>query len=500
MTANGKIQLSPMFRVAMSLVAGIVCGEMLYDAVSRQMWLGALIVSVLAALASYRRPLKGLLICISFAFLGGFLICGEREKTDIKLPESEVCYNAVITSRPVVGTETVKFDMVITGFGQPIKVKANIKRDNRAEALRDGYGISCISRLNKPENIYGVDFDYKHWLLRHGYAATTYIRRENWHVAAVSLAQFSYLERTALAALRLRDNLLERYKAMAKEDDSYAVLAAMTLGDKSSLGANLKEDYSASGASHVLALSGLHLGIIYAVLLFMFSGFRKRWLALPAVVLAVWVYVFIVGMPPSAVRSAVMLTIHSFMAMLNRDGISLNALAFAAVAMLISNPLDVYDAGFQMSFMAVLSILIFCPTLCDILPRRLYNIRAIRWLWQMCSVSVAAQIGVAPLVAFYFGRFSCYFLLTNLIAVPAATVILYGTVLLLPLSIVSPLQTLAAEGLIAVASFLNSSVSFIASLPGASIDGININLLQLSLVYVAIAAFSVFMFYLRKIR
>lgn len=237
---------------------------------------------------------------------------------------------------------------------------------------------------------------------------------------------------------------------MGFNGQAYAVLAAMALGDKSSLSDELKEEYSVSGASHVLALSGLHLGIIYAILSLLFS--RRRWQIVSQVLilLAIWSYVFIVGMSASVVRSAVMLTVYSFVSLLNRNRLSLNTLSVAAVVILAGSPLYLYDVGFQMSFAAVLFIIIFYRPLLEVMPGRIRNIPIIKQIWQMTAVSVAAQIGVAPLIAFYFGRFSCYFLLTNMIVVPAATVILYGAVLTAAVSFQPWLQTLLAGLLLKV--------------------------------------------------
>lgn len=145
----------------------------------------------------------------------------------------------------------------------------------------------------------------------------------------------------------------------------------MALGDKSSLSDKLEEDYSVSGASHVLALSGLHLGIIYAILSLLLA--RRRWQSVSQalILIAVWTYVFIVGMSASVVRSAIMLTVYSFVSLLNRNKMSLNTLSVAAVVILAGNPLFLYDVGFQMSFAAVLFIILFyrpvfalCPLVC----------------------------------------------------------------------------------------------------------------------------------------
>lgn len=324
----------------------------------------------------------------------------------------------------------------------------------------------------------------------------TYI--DEWKGAAVDLSRLSVVQRARISALVFRDKLLQRFSDMGFNGQAYAVLAAMALGDKSSLSDELKEEYSVSGASHVLALSGLHLGIIYAILSLLFS--RRRWQIVSQVLilLAIWSYVFIVGMSASVVRSAVMLTVYSFVSLLNRNRLSLNTLSVAAVVILADSPLYLYDVGFQMSFAAVLFIIIFYRQLLEVMPGSIRNIPIIKQIWQMTAVSVAAQIGVAPLIAFYFGRFSCYFLLTNMIVVPAATVILYGAVLTAAVSFLPWLQTLLAGLLLKVVILLNACVSFVAALPGASVDGIRIGLLQLLLIYILIFALSVLGHYCRK--
>ena len=229
-----------------------------------------------------------------------------------------------------------------------------------------------------------------------------------------------------------REKLLERFADNGIDGDAYAVIAAMSLGDKSALTRDIKDAYSVSGASHVLALSGLHLGIIYMV----FSLFLplRRWPALSqlVIILMVWAFVFLVGMSVSVVRSAIMLTMYGLLSIGNRDKMSINALCFTAIAMLMWNPAWLFDVGFQMSFMAVLAILMFVPLFNDVFSAEfLMEHRWVRRIWGLVAVSCSAQLGVAPLIAFYFGRFSTYFLLTNFIVVPAAFVILWLSLLAL---------------------------------------------------------------------
>ena len=277
----------------------------------------------------------------------------------------------------------------------------------------------------------------------------------------------SRIERTQQYFLHQRSLLLERLETAGLSDDRYAVVAAMALGDRSALTKELKETYSKTGASHVLALSGLHLGIIYALLSMLVVGRRWQMITQVATVLSIWAFVFLTGMSASVVRSAVMLTVYALLALGHRQKMSVNTLAFTAIVMLLVTPKALFDVGFQMSFMAVFSILLFVPLFYrPFSAKYLMTHRAVSWLWGIVAVSVAAQIGVAPLIAYYFGRFSCYFLLTNFIVIPAATLILYlalGTLLIPSLGVV----------LASMVGLLNTTLLYIATIPGATIEGLH---------------------------
>ena len=290
----------------------------------------------------------------------------------------------------------------------------------------------------------------------------------------------SRIDRSKAYFMQQREKLLARFSENGIDGDAYAVVAAMSLGDKSALTRDLKDTYSVSGASHVLALSGLHLGIIYML----FSLFlpRRRWPALSqlVIILFIWAFVFLVGMSVSVVRSAVMLTVYGLLSIGNRDKMSINALAFTAIVMLMWNPSWLFDVGFQMSFMAVLAILLFVPLFEDVFSAEyLMEHRWIKRIWGLVTVSCSAQLGVAPLITFYFGRFSTYFLLTNFIVIPAAMIILW-------LSIVVLVFPSLAYILLYIVELLNVALSRIAAIPGASIDGLHPSVLQVVFVYILI--------------
>lgn len=300
--------------------------------------------------------------------------------------------------------------------------------------------------------------------------------------AQQELPHVSRLDRSMTCFSEQRAKLLDRLSKSGVDGSVYAVVAAMALGDKSQLTNDLKNTYAVTGASHILALSGLHLGIIYTLLALLFDRRRRQVASQVVIIVCIWLYVFLVGMSASVVRSAVMLTVYALLSLGHRDKMSVNTLAFAAIVMLLFNPKSLFDVGFQLSFLAVLAILLFYPLFEGVWSQSfLMGHRVFKWLWAILTVSCAAQMGVAPLIAYYFGRFSNYFLLTNLLVVPAATLILY-------LSLVVLLIPSLAYLLVYIVDTLNHLLSWIATFPGASIEGLHPTLLQVSMAYVIIMA------------
>ena len=282
--------------------------------------------------------------------------------------------------------------------------------------------------------------------------------------------ELSRLDRSKTYFLEQRTQLLDRLSESGVDGSVYAVVAAMSLGDKSQLTKELKDTYAVSGASHILALSGLHLGIIYTLLSLLLSHRRWQVVSQVVIIVCIWLFVFLVGMSASVVRSAVMFTIYALLSLGHRDKMSVNILAFAAIVMLLFNPMSLFDLGFQLSFMAVLAILLFYPLFESVWSQAfLLDHRIFRWLWMML------------LIAYYFGRFSNYFLLANLVVVPAATLILYLSLLVL-------LIPSFAYLLIYIVEALNRLLTGIATLPGASIEGLHPTLLQVWMTYVIIGA------------
>ena len=480
---------APLLRLVICLMAGIVVG----DSVGTVSWLWpAVVVMVVGTLLLWRYAVAqsaGIAVC--FVVLGWLLVQRQETKLRVSWPEEEVCYEAVVISKPVEKPKTMAVDILLTGSQQ--KLKCYLYKDDRSRNLKIGDGLKIQSHIRPNSEWRKGTFDYKRYLEVHGFTGRTFVSSWKWQKAQISLHNLSRLERTKLYFLKLHSRLLERIAT--DQTTPNAVVAAMTLGDKSALTQELRDIYAITGASHILALSGLHLSIIYMLLTLLFGGSKFFTLHSSLLtILCIWAFVFLVGMPVSVIRSATMLTLYALLSLGHRDKMSVNTLVFTALLVLIVSPLSLFDIGFQMSYLAVFSILLIVP-----LSERLFPVgylmthRVIKWLWGMVVVSCAAQIGVAPLIAYYFGRLPVYFLLTNFIVIPAATLILW-------LSPVVFLFPSLAYLLLYIVSALNTLLTTIASIPGASIDGLHPTKLQTTMTYVVIVAcyLLAFLFFRRK--
>ncbi len=295
----------------------------------------------------------------------------------------------------------------------------------------------------------------------------------------------------------LRRAIVQRMNSLFAEAGAQqegSIVVAMSMGEKRDISRDLRADYSSSGAAHVLALSGLHIGIIFFLFKLLFSH-RHRYrltvrqlLAEGLLIATVWCYVYIVQMPPSAVRAATMVTLYELMGLHQRGHVSLNVLGATAFAMLLIRPADLYDIGFQLSFAAVTAIVVLYPMFSQLVPRP--TNRVLLWIWSMLGVSLAAQIGVAPLIAYHFGYISTYSVFSSLVVIPCATIIVSMSVFLVVFLCVTVVAETLASLLASVANIMNRFVMWMASLPGSTINDIHLNVGQVVFIYLTIGCLS----------
>ena len=269
-------------------------------------------------------------------------------------------------------------------------------------------------------------------------------------------------------------NSAEYLRTFIPDSNLHATLCALTVGDRQHMSRELKESFSAAGAMHVLALSGLHIGIAFAIIyrllgvlvLIPYGKFIRNAAALAFI----GGYMILSGCSPSVVRATTMIFIYKIAAGSFRRADKIGTIALAALISCTISPLQITSIGFQLSYSAVLGIILLFPV-CTEAYRQFSDGKrwatglagkAISWLWGTVSLSVCCQIATLPLSLYWFGKSAPYFLLTNLVAVPTATAILYtftAAMLLQPVPFVGDATVYILKMLL---SFLNSSTSFIA--------------------------------------
>jgi competence protein ComEC len=253
--------------------------------------------------------------------------------------------------------------------------------------------------------------------------------------------------------------------------ETFGVGAALTLGYRDELDVAVRDAYAASGVIHVLAVSGLHVGLVYLALGFFFQRAPRRmfWLGGLLQGMGVWAFVLIAGAPASAVRAGAMLSFFLFGRLLSRSGQPFNTMAAAAFCSLCFCPRWLFEPGFQLSYAAVAGIVAWQS---DIYRWVVFRWAPLDYLWKLTSVGLAAQLATFPLSAYYFHQFPVYFWLSGLVAAPAAMLLLGAGLALLLLDGVVWLGPLIGKLLFWALSAFNAFVFWIESLPFSRLAGI----------------------------
>ena len=374
----------PLLPVAMSLMAGIALGRWWQP----DFPVLFVLVAAVALTAVCRRALPqsaGIDAC--FLLLGMTLIQMKGEN-DYDLWGHEL--EGVVMSEPIERQKNIGADLLIPSLGGHT-LRCYIWKDERSKKIRLGDEIAV--RLSKWQT--AAKKGETKWNVR-SFPSMYFVSYRNWHPGGTALSRLSVWQRSRLWFLGLRHRLLQRYRGFRADADTYAVLAAMTLGDKSAQTSGLRETYAVSGASHVLAISGLHVGIVYALLTWLMLGRRRFWLSQVLTVSAIWAFALLTGLSPSVTRAATMISIYAVFAERGGRQSPANVLCFAAIVMLIADADTLFEVSFQLSFAAVFAILLFMPLLTAIYePHGTVG----RWTWDLTMVSLCAQAGVAPLTA-----------------------------------------------------------------------------------------------------
>lgn len=453
-----------------------------------------LLLSIKSISSNYKlKWMFGVLIHLTLFSLGYSITNVKTNKNqpfNIVQEDNQVMIGEII-SPPKKTDRTVKTTINVVGFKSQKKwvpsdgkVILFLQKDSLAETLQIGNYISFTPKIeNIPDPKNPNEFDYKRYLSFHLIHQQSFLKSNNW-----KLINTIYHNSLISYAEKIRSNLITILQQNGLRENNLGVAAALILGYKNDIDAQLKSDYSNAGVMHVLAVSGLHVGIIYMVFNFLFrflERFKYGLFFKPLIILLIiWGYTLITGLSPSVLRAAIMFSLIVLAKLINRNNNIFNTLAASAFILLLYNPYYILDVGFQLSYIAVIGIVIIQPWISSFFkPKN----TVVNYFWELTSVSLAAQIITFPIGLFYFHQFPNYFLLANLLVIPLALIILYLGLTLFITSAIPFIGKFIGTVLAYTISFLNDSISSLNELPFSVTENIRFTLLNTILVYAVIS-------------
>lgn len=489
-----------MVRIALFFTAGILLGIYQPDLVKTKevIYLLVILISVYYPgylLLRHRHAIRLFtgLIGLTAVFLFGYLHLlsstdSRSENHLLTVNDPIQFYEAIVRSAPEARSNSWRLEAEV------IRVKTNDWLDKQGKVLLYiskksidkipwQYGDRLLIRgtpleLTPPANPY--EFDFKRFLSFKNIYHQQFLRAE--YIQKATDAQHKGHIYYSLRCRQWASSTLNQYLTGEQEQ---AIASALVLGVKDGIDTDLQNAYAASGAMHVLAVSGLHVGIIYAILLFLLRPLNRfawsRWVVFLISIVCLWSFAFVTGLSPSVLRAV---TMFSFIALARPLGWRTNiynTLAGSAFLLLLFNPYLIMSVGFQLSYLAVLGIVY--------LQRPLYNLWEIEsrigdWVWQISCVSIAAQVSTFALGMLYFHQFPVYFLVSNLFVIPLATAILVMGISVLAFSVWSSAAWLMGVFLTLCIKLLNWIVFKVEALPFSLIEEIHLTTFQCWLIMI----------------
>ena len=351
---------------------------------------------------------------------------------------------------------------------------AYFAKDKNVKELKAG-DVILFDNVPQPitNNNNPFEFDYKKYLARKKIYRQVYLPADAWIKTNQSVMSLS------CRAEQIRESLLKIYRNQPIDENEFEILSSLTLGYTRELDPETRRVFSSSGAIHVLSVSGQHVAIIFWVITLLF-GFLKnrksgRTIFLIISISSLWFFAFITGLSPAVMRASAMFTIFVVGDYMHRKSNIYNSFTASAFILLLINPNNLYDIGFQLSYIAVFGIVYLEPKL-----EKLIQVKSkfIKFFWSLITVSIAAQVATFPVTTYYFGQFPTYFWLTNIFVIPAVMVLVPIGILLLFVSkiyILSYFLSLLLNYMIKTTYFL---LKLIDQLPYSVLE-ISINHIQL---------------------
>jgi competence protein ComEC len=474
----------PFLRIVVPLCLGIICGLYIHPGLSGMFTIimpGALLIIISFY---YNKRLVNItfgasFFCLMFA-LGLIIYTIEKERLS-ELKREKTLFTGVITDYPEKKANTflvpVKLSQAAVVKGSPVPVKGSLllylSPDMMLQNIQPGDLIlfTCIPNpiINRG-NPY--EFDYKFYMETRGVKYYGFHGKNDiFEIKSPPARKLKY------KALIIRNRIIAMYEERGITGQRLALVSAVTLGEKSQLDKEQKQNFIRAGVMHIMAVSGLH-SVILSLFIFNILFFLKGKYTVIRVVLTVlflWGFAFVTGLTPSVLRATLMFSFLQAGLLLKRPVNPVNSVLASAFALIIIRPSVIFDAGFLLSYSAVIFIIVFYRDLYTLLPKR--N-RPVDFLWQSASVTTVAQAGTLPLTIMLFNRFPVWFLLSNIIIVPVSSLLIIIGCLVPATYFIVPVSSALARILDRLTWLTEYLTEKAASLPFSSLEGIGLSVTE----------------------
>lgn len=424
---------------------------------------------------------RGLLLFFTFLFLGLLLHLPETPQGFYSESATGDTLIMELTSKPEAKPKSRAAEARVLGrisYGNTSQseglIQLYIEPNDAGTSLKKGSIIS--GRVRYDSIVHDTDTGFN--------AAVYFAQKDIYHRAYLSGKDWwksGFRERRGRLE-RWRDHAKQTIKCWGMHPHSEQVMTALVLGDKRELDPILRQQYADAGVVHVLAVSGLHVGVIYllvSLLLGFFIPVRYAFTKSLIVILFLWFYAFLTGLSPSVWRAATMFSLLTVGRNLGRITGIYHTIATSAILLLILEPRLLFQPGFQLSYAAVFGIVRYQPQIAGWwIPRH----RWINSVWQLLTVSLAAQMITLPFTSYYFGQFPTYFLLANLLIIPLLSTIMIASISILVMGIITNLPHWFTSILDWAFHLENTIVRNITEWPYAVINDLNTSLPQAIIV------------------
>lgn len=345
---------------------------------------------------------------------------------------------------------------------------------------------SKFTSIQEPKNPH--EFNYKSYLAKQNIFHVVYTNH-NEIIKTPSINSGFYLAEIG-SSLKSKTISVLKHSGLSKK--AFAISSALLVGYDDEIDDDVMAGFSHSGTLHVLSVSGMHTGILYGVIVFLFSAFDKhnqyKKLKCFISILLLFLFVLITGFAPAVLRAALMLSLILIGQTFRRQGNSYNTLLLSAFIVLLVNPYLIYDIGFLLSYLAVFGIMYLYPLLNNLY---FFENRLLRWSWELSMMSVAATLFTLPVTLYVFHQFPTWFVFSNLVIIPISTIIMFGAIILVliyKVTFLSGILCFIINNLVDImiwfANLSNHKYGYIDFISFSWVDAVFMALLILMMIYI----------------